>query len=102
MFNFFARMELEVERNVEARAVELLRVLGSEQLRLSEPVEAAYEAILASQATIGAEHPGRADGGQHAIRFLHVWASDAESLLIDRFAHPSRPIWMLVQRAPQP
>src|SRR6478609_7880353 len=39
-------------RNVEARATELLRVFGAEQLRRSEPVEAAYAAIVASQATI--------------------------------------------------
>ena len=39
-------------RNVEARATELLRVLGAEQLRRSAPVEAAYAAIVATQATI--------------------------------------------------
>ena len=39
-------------RNIEARATELLQVLGAEQLRRSEPVEAAYAAIVASQATI--------------------------------------------------
>jgi transposase len=39
-------------RNVEARATELLRGFGAEQLRRSEPVEAAYAAIVASQATI--------------------------------------------------
>ena len=39
-------------RNVEVRATELLRVFGAEQLRRSEPVEAAYAAIVASQATI--------------------------------------------------
>jgi transposase len=39
-------------RNVEARATELLRIFGAEQLRRSEPVESAYAAIVASQATI--------------------------------------------------
>src|SRR3954452_3011204 len=39
-------------RNVEARASELQRIFGAEQLRRSAPVEAAYAAIVASQATI--------------------------------------------------
>lgn len=39
-------------RNIEARATELVQVFGAEQLRRSAPVEAAYAAIVASQATI--------------------------------------------------
>ncbi len=39
-------------RNIEARATELVQVFGAEQLCRSEPVEAAYAAIVASQATI--------------------------------------------------
>jgi transposase len=39
-------------RNLEARTAELLQVFGAEQLRRSAPVETAYAAIVASQATI--------------------------------------------------
>ena len=39
-------------RNVEARAAEIQQILGAEQLRRSAPVEAAYAAIVASQAAI--------------------------------------------------
>ena len=39
-------------RDVEARAAELLQIFGAEQLRRSAPVETAYAAIVASQATI--------------------------------------------------
>ena len=39
-------------RNVEVRVTEIQQILGAEQLRRSAPVEAAYAAIVASQAAV--------------------------------------------------
>src|SRR3954465_3719480 len=49
-------------RNVEARASELQRIFGAEQLRRSAPVEAAYAAIVASQAAIVATLNAQIEG----------------------------------------
>jgi len=49
-------------RNVEARASELQRIFGAEQLRRSAPVEAAYAAIVANQAAIVATLNAQIEG----------------------------------------
>jgi transposase len=47
-----AALKRSNRRNVEVRATEIQQILAAEQLRRSEPVEAAYAAIVASQAVI--------------------------------------------------
>jgi transposase len=47
-----AALKRSNRRSVEVRATEIQQILAAEQLRRSEPVEAAYAAIVASQAVI--------------------------------------------------